>query len=74
MTKDAPSREDTQRRFKILHDRGVIDLDAPLRDAVPELARYINRYVMPEASWWIVTEGEDPHAVCECGVAPPARR
>jgi len=63
---NAPSREDIQRQFEALHSRGVIDLEAPLRDSVPELARYMNRYVQPEATWWIVTEGEDPHAVCEC--------
>jgi hypothetical protein len=66
VSNDVPSREDIQRQFEGLHARGVIDLEAPLRDSVVELARYMNRYVRPEATWWIVTEGENPHAVCEC--------
>ncbi|MFL5963487.1 MAG: hypothetical protein ACJ757_11425 [Gaiellaceae bacterium] len=43
----------------------MIDLDAPLRDAIPALARNIVRY-RASASWWIIASGDNPHAVCEC--------
>ena len=50
-----------------LQDEGIIDLDAPLRDAIPALARHMVRYRYAQAArWWIVAQGDNPHAVCEC--------
>jgi hypothetical protein len=61
----ALKREDIERRVKRLEDDGVVDLDAPLRDAIPALARHMVRYRAAN-SWWIIASGDDPHAVCEC--------
>lgn len=58
-------REDIERRVRALEDKGIVDLDAPLRDAIPALARNMVRYRAAEA-WWIIASGENPHAVCEC--------
>ena len=60
-----PSREDIEAQVAKLQDRGMVDLDAPLRDAIPVLARNMVRYAQTER-WWIVASGDDPHAVCEC--------
>jgi hypothetical protein len=58
-------REEIEKRVKKLEEGGIVDLDAPLRDAIPALARNMVRY-RAAASWWIVASGENPHAVCEC--------
>ena len=54
-----------RQRVQKLQDQGVVDLDAPLRDSIPALARNMVRY-REAASWWIIASGSDPHAVCEC--------
>jgi hypothetical protein len=58
-------RADIERRVKRLEEQEMVDLDAPLRDAIPELARNMVRY-REASAWWILASGEDPHAVCEC--------
>jgi hypothetical protein len=60
-----PSREELEAQIQKLQDRGVIDLDAPLRDAIPALARNLVRSAQADA-WWVIASGDDPHAVCEC--------
>lgn len=61
-----PSREEMEQQIGRLQDAGMIDLDAPLRDVVPELARNMARYRQGERAWWVCASGDDPHAVCEC--------
>jgi hypothetical protein len=58
-------REAIEQRIGGLQDVGMVDLDAPLRDAIPELARNMVKYRSSD-SWWIISSGDDPHAVCEC--------
>jgi hypothetical protein len=58
-------REAIEQRVGQLQDAGMVDLDAPLRDAIPELARNMVKYRSSD-SWWIIASGDDPHAVCEC--------
>lgn len=58
-------RADIERRANELQDRGMVDLDAPLRDAIPEIARNMAKY-RSASSWWIIASGDNPHAVCEC--------
>jgi hypothetical protein len=60
-----PSREEMESQIQKLHDRGIVDLDAPLRDAIPALARKLLQSAQSD-SWWIIASGSDPHAVCEC--------
>jgi DNA-binding transcriptional regulator YhcF (GntR family) len=59
------NRRDVERTLTALQDKGIIDLDAPLRDAIPELARRMVKY-KEAAHWWIIAQGDNPHAVCEC--------
>ena len=64
---DGLSREAIEARVQKLQEQGIVDLDAPLRVAIPELARNMVRY-REAASWWVLASG-DPgheHAVCEC--------
>ncbi|MFE6775308.1 hypothetical protein [Streptomyces sp. NPDC057702] len=61
-----PSREEIRQQVERLQDLGMVDLDAPLRDSIPELARNVARYRQGERSWWVIASGDDPHAVCEC--------
>jgi DNA-binding Lrp family transcriptional regulator len=65
MDEQGLSREAIEQRVQRLQEDGVVDLDAPLREAIPALARNMVRY-RAAASWWIVASGENPHAVCEC--------
>ncbi len=65
MDEQGLSREAIEQRVQRLQDDGVVDLDAPLREAIPVLARNMVRY-RAAASWWIVASGDNPHAVCEC--------
>ena len=58
-------REAIEQRVGELQDVGMVDLDAPLRDAIPELARNMVKYRTSD-SWWIIALGDEPHAVCEC--------
>lgn len=60
-----PTREAMERQLERLQDRGMVDLEAPLREAIPTLARNMVRYRAAER-WWIVASGDNPHAVCEC--------
>lgn len=60
-----PTRAQMERQLKKLQDNGVVDLDAPLRDVIPVLAKSMVRYRATER-WWIIASGGDPHAVCEC--------
>jgi len=62
---DGLSREAIEARVQKLQEQGIVDLDAPLRDAIPELARNMVRY-REAASWWVLASGDNPHAVCEC--------
>ncbi|MFH8619280.1 hypothetical protein ACH4E8_30020 [Streptomyces sp. NPDC017979] len=61
-----PSRDEIQQQVERLQEAGVVDLDAPLRDAMPELARTMARYRQGERAWWVIASGDNPHAVCEC--------
>lgn len=61
-----PTRAEIERAAEQLQDRGMVDLDAPLRDAIPMIARNMAHHSMVAASWWIIASGENPHAVCEC--------
>jgi hypothetical protein len=65
MDEQGLSREAIEQRVQRLQEDGVVDLDAPLREAIPALARNMVRY-RAAASWWIVASGDNPHAVCEC--------
>jgi hypothetical protein len=56
---------ETERRVQALQEKGLVDLDAPLREVIPTLARTIVTY-RAGASWWIIASGDNPHAVCEC--------
>lgn len=58
-------RADIERRAKKLQEAGMVDLDAPLRDALPAIARNVQHH-RAASEWWIIASGEDPHAVCEC--------
>jgi hypothetical protein len=60
-----PSRAAIERDVQRLQDKGIVELDAPLRDVIPALARAMVRYRQAE-DWWIVASGDNPHAVCEC--------
>lgn len=60
-----PSREELESQIQKLQDRGIVDLDAPLRDAIPALARTLMRSAQSD-SWWVIASGDNPHAVCEC--------
>ena len=60
-----PSHEEIESQIQKLQDRGIVDLEAPLRDAIPALARNLVRSAQSER-WWIIASGDNPHAVCEC--------
>jgi hypothetical protein len=64
-SRSRPSRDEIEAEVRKLQDRGMVDLEAPLRDAIPVLARNMVRYAQTDA-WWIIASGDNPHAVCEC--------
>ena len=45
----------------------MVDLEAPLRDVIPVLARSMARYRQSE-NWWIIASGDpgNEHAICKC--------
>ena len=61
-----PSRATLENQLLKLQDGGIVDLDAPLRDAVPALARSLVQQSAAASSWWIIASGDNPHALCEC--------
>lgn len=61
-----PSRADLESQLQKLQDSGIVDLDAPLRDAVPALARSLVQQSAVASSWWVIASGDNPHAICEC--------
>lgn len=58
------SARDMTARLEQLHEEGVVNIDAPMRDAIPELSRriaHLRALESPSDKWWLIVAKEPPY-------------
>jgi hypothetical protein len=64
MAQDGPNADYITTRLERLHEEGVVNIDAPLRDAIPELSRrvaHLRALESPSDRWWLIVNNEPPY-------------
>lgn len=63
-TQEGPNEEFIAAKLERLHEEGVVNVDAPLRDAIPELSRrvaHLRNLESPSDRWWLIVNDEPPY-------------